>query len=45
MSLTDFFHYLSDDERTTALAAQLADAYTFHRGTVVPADTTQGTAR
>jgi hypothetical protein len=45
MSLTDFFQYLSDDERTAALATQLADAFTFHRGTAVEADTKPGAAR
>jgi hypothetical protein len=45
MSLTDFFQYLSDDERTAGLATQLADAYTFHRGTAVRADAQRDAAR
>jgi hypothetical protein len=45
MSLTDFFQYLSDDDRTAALATELADAFTFHRGTAVPADTKTAAAR
>jgi hypothetical protein len=36
MSVHDFFRYLSDDERTAALAAQLADAYSFRTGVVTP---------
>jgi hypothetical protein len=33
MSVTDFFQYLADDERTAGLATQLVDAYRFRQGT------------
>jgi hypothetical protein len=39
MSLTDFFRYLTVDERTAMLATELADAYAFHTGPPKPAPT------